>query len=202
MAHDLYFGSGGAHCTIMGARGEFWNRVFNRALKCQDNLFGAVSVADAHRLSAANAGAQLFWTRDDVMRFGRAIASAQANAPVRAPSWLDEALDALDRGRPHAIRAIATLVRRDRAHFARSFTGYVGFAPAEYRALRRLGATLAALQGGSCNLADLALECGYAHQSHMNRDFRLVFGRQPSEFVKRQMQHSCKTHTDHRFYDD
>jgi AraC-like DNA-binding protein len=178
--HDLHFGSHGADCLIFEASGPFWARVFSRALnKAGANAFGTapgvatlISLPD-DRIHASPA---------QLIALGRVLAIAVAgHATERAPVWIDEALHMIEHGGDRAIADVADTLRRDRIHFTRAFGDWLGFRPAEYRALRRAATALNLLRETDTPLAEAALECGYTHQSHMNRAFRALFGQSPAQ---------------------
>ncbi len=177
-AHDLAFGADGARCTLIGADGPFWSRIYARALRGRAQAFAAITADAAPYLAGANSEA-LLRSRAATLAFGRVLSVLEHGEPQRAPAWLDESLDALDRGGDRRVGQIARTLRRDRVHFARAFAAHVGLRPREYRAVRRLAAALAAL-GSEQRLSEIALEVGYAHQSHMNNAFRALLGRSPA----------------------
>ncbi len=111
--------------------------------------------------------------------FGRTLAALKR--PEREPpQWLDEMIELLGRDAAPSIAALANVLRRDRTHLTRSFADHVGFLPSEYRSLRRAAAAAAAVRVADARLCDVALECGFAHQSHMTNTFRTLFGVSPS----------------------
>jgi AraC-like DNA-binding protein len=55
--------------------------------------------------------------------------------------------------------------------------------PKRYSRVLRFGVALRELQRGvSPNLAQLALDCGYCDQSHLNREFQAFAGITPGEY--------------------
>ena len=52
------------------------------------------------------------------------------------------------------------------------------------RLLRFQRATEALVAGGEPRLAEVAADCGYADQSHLNREFRALAGTTPFSFVQ------------------
>lgn len=176
--HRLAFGDAGATCAIMEAEGPFWTRVFTRALGPRENVFGAVTPAQALALAQVGGVEQLVASRDAVLGFGRMLARLSSDE-VHAPAWLDDAVDLLDRGTIRSVSAIARRLERDRVHFARSFVAHTGFRPSEYRALRRAGDAVTALRAADASLCDIALEHGFTHQSHMTNTFRALLGVAP-----------------------
>jgi AraC-like DNA-binding protein len=180
--HDLCFGSDGADCLVVEAEGEFWRRLFCRALAGRDgNYFGAAD--GAHIIAETCDVARLARSREHVAALGRVLAAAAARRPIdQPPVWMEEALALIESGAERAIAGVADALRRDRIHFTRAFGEWLGYRPAEYRALRRASSALELIRNTDGPLAEIAVECGYAHQSHMNRELRSVFGRTPSHW--------------------
>jgi AraC-like DNA-binding protein len=73
-----------------------------------------------------------------------------------------------------SARYLNTLFRRE-----------VGASPKSVARVLRLGRVLDALSAGGGDLAHLALDCGYYDQSHLNREFRVLTGLTPTEYLAR-----------------
>jgi AraC-like DNA-binding protein len=73
-----------------------------------------------------------------------------------------------------------------RRHLTARFSAEVGLAPktvARIMRFERVTSTLRAQRGAG--LAQIAYDCGYADQAHLNRDFRAFAGTTPTDFVAR-----------------
>lgn len=68
----------------------------------------------------------------------------------------------------------------------RGFTREVGMTPHAFIVETRMQAARVALRAGHASLADIALDCGFAHQSHMGAAFRKLLGLTPMQY--RQLQ--------------
>ena len=98
----------------------------------------------------------------------------------------------VDAGIAFAIRRIGDVesieaLRRECGYsakrFIRGFEDTVGMSPKRYSRVLRFGVALRELQRGvSPNLAQLALDCGYCDQSHLNREFQAFAGITPGEY--------------------
>lgn len=77
---------------------------------------------------------------------------------------------------------LAGVAGRSKYHFARNFTAALGMSPLRYLANRRVEAAKKRLRGGPESLAQVALSCGFASQSHMNTVFKKVIGVTPGEY--------------------
>ncbi|MGN6465187.1 MAG: helix-turn-helix transcriptional regulator, partial [Rhizobiaceae bacterium] len=69
-------------------------------------------------------------------------------------------------------------------HFARAFKQSVGVAPHHWMVRRRCDRAKDMLRGSETSLADIALACGFADQSHFTRTFTRVFGISPGAWRK------------------
>lgn len=68
---------------------------------------------------------------------------------------------------------------------ARVFRRYYGMTPGEYVRRLRLEWALERIQRTAVPLASIALECGFADQSHLTRAFRQRFGLASSRFRRK-----------------
>ena len=84
---------------------------------------------------------------------------------------------------------IAELCRElgwSRRHLAVRFRDEVGLAPKVYaRVLRFERAAALLARDGGARFAEIAYQCGYYDQAHLNRDFREFAGTSPSDYVGR-----------------
>lgn len=79
------------------------------------------------------------------------------------------------------VGALAAEVGWSRRHLATRFADELGLAPKALARLIRVERAATAVRAGE-PLADVAYDCGYADQSHFNRDFRELVGCTPREF--------------------
>ncbi|WP_198535378.1 helix-turn-helix domain-containing protein [Streptomyces caatingaensis] len=80
------------------------------------------------------------------------------------------------------IGALADEVGWSRQHLNARFRQEIGLSPKMVGRIARLQRTLSfATDAGHLSWADAAVACGFADQSHLNRDFRLLAGCTPAE---------------------
>lgn len=86
--------------------------------------------------------------------------------------------------RPELVRIEA--LRRECGYsvrrFQEGFVAAVGIGPKRFARVRRLGRALAGLAKGDADLAGLALDCGYADQAHLTREFQVFAGMTPRQY--------------------
>ncbi len=85
------------------------------------------------------------------------------------------------------IAALAHETGWSRRHLSVRFAGEVGLAPKAVARILRFERVIELLgsDGGYDTLAAAAYRCGYADQSHLNRDFRAFAGTTPTDYVSR-----------------
>jgi AraC family transcriptional regulator len=137
-------------------------------------------------LAAASRRLAQVWLADDAdaavvrvetSRFLSAMVSAPQTPP--RPAWADRVDCWLEHEAPTA--AIAGDVARHPAWLARAYRAWRGEGVAETLRRRRIERATLRLRFSAAALADIAAECGFCDQSHMNRAFRAVLGRTPLE---------------------
>jgi len=119
---------------------------------------------------------------DAVERF--LLERAQAGPrPTPAVAWaLSKLWDTDGRER---VEKLAAELGCSRRYLHARFREQVGLAPKTVARLIRFGAVRRRIERAPAKWADVAYECGYADQSHLNRDFRELAGTTPTDFVAR-----------------
>jgi AraC family transcriptional regulator len=102
----------------------------------------------------------------------------------RPPPWLAQAQEFLQANftRPLRVADLAAEVGVHPVHLARVFRAHFGASPASY--VRRLRLEWSGMQLSTSNrpLSELALEAGFADQSHFNRTFKRHTGLTPEQY--------------------
>jgi AraC family transcriptional regulator len=109
---------------------------------------------------------------------------AAADAPRRGglPKWrAKRALAYIEAnlGSKIAIGEMADFVALSKSHFSRAFKQSLGSSPMTYVATRRVERAKLMMTSSRERLSNIALACGFADQSHLNRYFRRVVGISP-----------------------
>jgi AraC family transcriptional regulator len=78
-----------------------------------------------------------------------------------------------------SITEISALVKLSKSHFCRAFKLTLGTSPMAYVSIRRIERAKLLITSTSERLSDIALACGFADQSHLNRSFGRMVGMSP-----------------------
>jgi AraC-like DNA-binding protein len=145
------------------------------------DLFGLAGTELAQRLHDASDWETTF---DIVERFlARRVALSAGPSPVvtRALARLRETHGTI------RIGALAAELSCSRRHLATLFADQVGVSPKTLARLLRFEALCRRLDAAPARWADIAADCGYADQPHLNREVRALAGISPSELVARRL---------------
>jgi AraC-like DNA-binding protein len=82
----------------------------------------------------------------------------------------------------HMMNELERVADLDRWTLALQFRIAFGTSPSRFRTLRRLDRVRESIRGGG-NLAQAAIEAGFADQSHMSRQFKLAYGLTPARWA-------------------
>ena len=166
--------------TPLGARrllGVPLAELTNRVVPLEDVL-GPDARVLVERLADARDREERFALLDEALSV-----RAAASTPVRPDvAWAWRRL--VESGGLLRVDALAAELGCSRRHLTGRFGAEVGLPPKAYaRLLRFRRANDALLSGGAEGLAEVAARCGYADQSHLNRDFRAFAGATPGELL-------------------
>jgi AraC-like DNA-binding protein len=147
-----------------------------------DDVLGHAAAELSERLAATDG-----WdARFDILEAHFARRMADAAPPPRDVEWAWGRLRAS--GGRVRVDALARELGWSRRHFAERFRAEIGLAPKAVARLMRFERVARRLRaGGDHRLGEVALDCGYYDQAHLNRDFRQFAGCTPGEFAARRM---------------
>jgi AraC family transcriptional regulator len=100
--------------------------------------------------------------------------------PRRSLHRLEEAL--ADLSTPLSLQEMAAIAGLSPAHFSRAFKAAFGLSPVQELRRRRLERAAAELRRSRKPVSAVALDCGFADQSHLTRQFRQHFGVTPAAY--------------------
>jgi len=86
---------------------------------------------------------------------------------------------------PLSLRELAALTGLSVFHFARTFKERTGLSPHQYVLRRRVEKAKVLLSDSQATLAEIALACGFSHQSHFTRAFHQLSGVTPTRWRER-----------------
>lgn len=82
------------------------------------------------------------------------------------------------------LEDLAQQVGMSQFYFSRLFKQSVGMTPHQYVIQQRVERAKQLIQKGQLSLVEIALECGFANQGHLNRHFKRVLGVTPKEIAR------------------
>ena len=119
--------------------------------------------------------------------------TTKATLPSQTPGGLpryqlQQVLDYIDAylSQELALADLAALVSLSPNHFTGLFKQSTGFTPHQYVIKQRVERAKQRLLEGRLTLAEVALDVGFAHQSHLNRHFKRWVGVTPKAFLNNQ----------------
>ena len=83
-----------------------------------------------------------------------------------------------------SILDLATLTNISESHFSRSFKQSVGITPYQYLIQQRVERAKQLLKQQIVSISDIALDCGFANQTHLTKVFRQMTGMTPKDYQK------------------
>ena len=83
-----------------------------------------------------------------------------------------------------SILDLATLTNMSKSHFSRSFKQSAGIAPYQYLMQQRVERAKRLLEQQAMSISDIALDCGFANQTHLTKVFRQLTGVTPKAYQK------------------
>ncbi|MEO7966898.1 MAG: AraC family transcriptional regulator [Gemmatimonadaceae bacterium] len=102
------------------------------------------------------------------------------------PRWLHTVEDAIEASvaAPPSIEELAALAGVHASHLLRVFRKYHGATVANYVRVRRIERAREAIVAQKLPLSVIALDAGFADQSHFTRVFRQAFGLTPGQYAR------------------
>lgn len=112
-----------------------------------------------------------------------ASAGARDGVDKRAPRWLRDACDLLNaQVGAVSLRAIAAEANVHPVYFAATFRRFLGCSVGEYQRRHRFEYARRKLADPELTLAEVAVDAGFADQSHLTRTFKRFSGMTPSRY--------------------
>lgn len=121
----------------------------------------------------------------------RSMLAGERDARSDGGTWLARTVDRL-RSDPFTTPTLDELAADAGVHFttvARTFRRRLRCTPGDYLRAIRLGVAADRLTRGTDPIAEIALDLGFADQSHLGRRFREVYGEPPAAYRRRFRRH-------------
>ncbi|MBI4781622.1 MAG: helix-turn-helix transcriptional regulator [Oscillatoriophycideae cyanobacterium NC_groundwater_1537_Pr4_S-0.65um_50_18] len=83
-----------------------------------------------------------------------------------------------------SLEELAAIAQLSAYHFCRSFKLSTGFTPHQYVIRQRVERAKLLLKDGKMGITEVAIACGFTHQSHLNRHFKRLTGLTPKKFSR------------------
>lgn len=77
------------------------------------------------------------------------------------------------------LNELAAIAQLSQHHFCRTFKQATGLSPHQYLIQQRVERVKQLLQAGKMRISEVAIACGFTHQSHLNRHFKRLTGVTP-----------------------
>ncbi|WOB42438.1 helix-turn-helix transcriptional regulator [Thermoleptolyngbya oregonensis NK1-22] len=117
--------------------------------------------------------------------------SAHSHKPIRysgglSPMQFKRVVDYIDDHLDQALglEELAAIAQLSAYHFCRSFKRSTGFTPHQYVIRQRVEQAKRLLQDRKMEISEIAIACGFTHQSHLNRHFKRLTGVTPKIFSR------------------
>jgi AraC-like DNA-binding protein len=125
---------------------------------------------------------------DDRFALLERLLLSRLDASVKPDPFVVEAVARLEAsGGRLRVGELAAGLRVSRRHLTSRFHAQIGLPPKTFARLLRFDAARRRMREEPANWAEVAASCGYADQSHLNREFRELGGTTPTGFLARQL---------------
>jgi AraC family transcriptional regulator len=82
------------------------------------------------------------------------------------------------------LEELAAIAQLSQYHFSRTFKRSTGMSPHQYVIQQRVERAKLLLREKKMSICEVAIACGFTHQSHLNRHFKRLTGVTPKTFIK------------------
>jgi AraC family transcriptional regulator len=181
--HGARFGPQGARIVIVKARAGTRAVSFDRFEQLRGSELGWLAWRLAAELRASDDAAPLA-AEGLALELLAAAGRESSRRTNRVPTWLSSAEELLRARSGDCVRLsdLAAQIGVPPVQVARAFRAHFGLSVGEYGRRLRVEWAAAEIAGGDRPLAEIAVEAGFADQSHFTRLFRRYVGTTPGRF--------------------
>ena len=114
------------------------------------------------------------------------LSRVEKNAELTRPRWLVVVEDAIEASvaAPPSVEALAAMAGVHASHLLRTFRRYNGSTIANYVRKRRIERARTEIGEAKRPLSSIAVDAGFADQSHFTRVFRQTYGETPGQYAR------------------
>lgn len=183
LKHGARFGPRGARIVIVKARTDTRVVSFDRFEQLHGSGLGWLASRLAGELRASDDSAPLA-AEGLALELLAAAGRESSRRADRVPAWLRSAEDLLRARSGDCVRLseLAAEIGVPPVQVARAFRAHFGLSVGEYGRRLRVEWAAAEIAGGNRPLAEIAVEAGFADQSHFTRLFRRYVGTTPGRY--------------------
>ena len=188
--HDIDFGESGATCLVL----EFDAPIeLPPSARFFDRDDGLMRIARSiHVATRSRDPSSRIHTEDLTTEFLAQVSRRLNGKAGSPPPWLERVRELIhDSSGNASVETLADEAGVHRVHLARTFRDHYGVAVTRYARSVRVQSALALLSNNSFTLSRVAIESGFADQSHLTREIRAATGATPGTI--RTMLHPFKT---------
>ena len=180
-SHDIDFGPRGARCLVIELDAVPEGFALDRSCFLADGWLAALLARVEAAVSSVAPGAGAALDHGIAELLAQILRRTRTRAAPLPPAWLRGVRDVLAdrRGEAMPLDDLARPLGVHRAHLARAFRDHYGVTIGAFVRRLRVERAVHLLGDPGRSLADVALEAGFADQSHMTRAFAATLGTTP-----------------------
>ena len=184
-SHDIDFSPSGATCLVLEVDDPPFGTLTTAKFIENDIRLSAIA-HEIGRTTSKRDPANRVRTENLTTEFLAQIVRRLDGKTTAPPPWLERIRDQIhDTTGSTSVEDLAREAGVHRVHLARTFRDHYGVPVTRYARQVRVQSALSLLATGTISLSQLALEAGFADQSHLTREVRAAVGSTPGAIRSR-----------------